>query len=94
LVSIDRRVSSPRAANTEARAVSVLIRHASTRLSRLFDMSSDVFDLFAPTSVIHPERLEASLARDLVEASLDDRNRVPVAISCNVNSTSVDGSSE
>src|ERR1700730_5405517 len=67
LVSTDRRVSSPRAANTDARVFS-----ASEGLCCLINMPRDVWDLLAPTAVIHPERLEATLAWQLVETRLDD----------------------
>src|SRR5258705_1145785 len=60
LATTDSRVSSPSAANTDARVFS-----APSRLWRLFDMARDVLDLLAPTAIIHAERFEAALVRDL-----------------------------
>src|SRR5436190_10862411 len=67
LASTDRRVSSPRAANTAAGVFSAL-----TRLGRVFDMLRDVLHLLVPTAVIHAECLEPSVAREFVETRLDD----------------------
>src|SRR5690349_25119678 len=65
--STDRRVSSPRAANTVAGVFSV-----SNRLLRLFDMPRDVSDLLGPATVVHAEGLEPAIAWDLVETRFDD----------------------
>src|SRR5258708_4197620 len=67
LVRTDRRVASPRAANTDAGTFS-----ASIRLWGSFDMPRDVLDLLAPPAVVHAERLEPAPARELVETRLDD----------------------
>src|SRR6266851_4183352 len=40
-------------------------------------MPCDVLDLLAPTAVIHPERFEPALARELVETRLDDAQQGP-----------------
>src|SRR5207248_2142988 len=72
LPSTDRRVSSPRAANTVAGVFS-----ASNRLLRLFDMLRDVSDLLAPATVTHAERLEPAIAWELVETRLDDAQQGP-----------------
>src|SRR5437868_6580736 len=72
VLSTDRRVSSPRAANTDARVFS-----PSNRLWRLFDMPRDVSHLLAPTAVIHAERFEPAIAWDLVETRLDDAQQSP-----------------
>src|SRR5262249_7943285 len=72
LVSTDKRVSSPSAANTDARVLS-----ATDPLCRLFDMLCDVFELRAPTALIHSKRLVAPVAWQLVEAGLDDAQQRP-----------------
>src|SRR5438876_564859 len=72
LASTARRVSSPRAANTDARVVS-----ASSRLGRVLDMPRDVVDLLFPTAVIHPERFAPALARQLIEPRFDDAQQGP-----------------
>jgi len=40
-------------------------------------MPRDVLDLLAPTAVIHPERVEATLAWEPVETRLDDAQQGP-----------------
>src|SRR5262245_60925277 len=72
LVSTDKRVSSPSAANTDARVLS-----AADPLSRLFDMLFDVSELSAPAALIHTKRLVAAVTWQLVEARLDDAQQRP-----------------
>src|SRR5262245_27942213 len=62
--STPRRVASPSAANTEARAFSPLG-------CRRLDMARDVLHLDGPAFAVPQERLVAAMARDFVEPGLD-----------------------
>jgi len=57
-------------------------------------MLRDVLDLLAPAAVVHSECIDPTLAREPVETRLDDPQQGPVAMLCNVNSTSVGSSPE
>src|SRR5215469_9306871 len=70
LTSTDRRVSSPRAANTDAR-----VFNTPDRLWRLPDILCDVFQLSAPAALVHAKRLLAASAWQLVKPRLDDPQR-------------------
>ena len=72
LVSTDRRVSSPSAANTDAGVFG-----ASGRLWRLSDMPRDILDLLAPPALVHAEGFDTALARHFVEARFDDAQQRP-----------------
>src|SRR3954462_5327772 len=66
LASNDRRVSSPSAANTDARVLS-----AAAPLRSLLDMTCDILHLLPPAALVHAERLVATMGRQLVEARFD-----------------------
>src|SRR6185503_2267218 len=72
LPSTASRVSSPSAANTAARIFSAL-----GRLCCLLDMLRDVSHLCAPAAVVHAERLSPTVARNPIEARLDDAQQGP-----------------
>src|SRR3979409_1199639 len=67
LASNPRRVSSPRAAKTDA-----LVLKAAALLRLMFDMPRDVLDLGRPAAFVHAEGLVAAVRRQLVEARFDD----------------------
>src|SRR2546430_5355426 len=71
LATSDSRVSSPKAAKTRAGA----FRLTAMALGRLRDMALNILHLLRPAAVISPERFQAPMSGELVEAGLGEHQQ-------------------